>query len=164
MEFVLESGGEKVWRLHLLPGEPIPSLALGPEFKCVIWTTCEMGADWRMRVAERLIADRVRYVQAGGLQGTLWDDAVDYAYMATDPQFNPPDETFVMTTWHDDKSLADVLWFSFHTAAFDDLWWNHLLVLWIGPLDEGWDKIAEYARRILVEHWVPGEDASAPPT
>jgi len=138
-----------------MPGDAVPSFALGEDFKCVIWTTSAMDNSWRMQVARVLVADRLRHMTAGGLDGTLWDDAVDWAYLETDPNFDPPDERFVMTEWHDGQSLESVLWCALHIATFDDLWFDQLLVVWVGPLDSGWDEIREFSRRILEDDWTP---------
>lgn len=156
MELVYESGKTKVWRVHLMPGDAVPSFALGEDFKCVIWTSCAMENAWRNQVSEALVANRLRYMLAGGLDGTIWDDAVDWAYIVTDPDFDPPDDRFVMTEWHDDEPLENVLWCAFKTATFDELWFDQLLVLWVGPLEAGWDQIEAHSRRILETDWTPG--------
>jgi hypothetical protein len=155
MELLLDTRGTKVWRVHLMPGDALPSFTFGEDFKCVIWTTSAMGNAWRSQVSEALVAARVRYMAAGGLDGTLWDDSVDWAFLDTDPDFDPPDERFVLTEWFDGYSLESVLWCGFHMATFDDLWFNQLLVLWVGPLDAGWGQIEAHSRKILEEGWVP---------
>jgi hypothetical protein len=155
MELVYENGKTKVWRVHLMEGDPIPSFALGEDIKCVVWSNTQMGHPWRNQVAARLVADRVRFMLAGGVAGTLWDDAVDWADIGRFPDFETPDERFVMTTWHDDQSFANVLWQANFTATFDDLWFDQLLVVWLGPLEPEWDRIAEHTRRILEEEWIP---------
>lgn len=155
MELVYENGKTRVWRVHLIPGDAVPSFALGEEFKCVIWSTVAMGCDWRMQVADKLVADCTRYMMAGGLDGSTWDDAVDYADILRFPDFMTTDETLVMTSWHDGESLAAVLRFALRAAAFDDLWFDQLLVVWVGPLEPDWDEIGELSRRILEDGWIP---------
>jgi hypothetical protein len=155
MELVLEIGQQKVWRVHLMPGDAVPSFALAEEFKCVIWSTCAIENDWRNRVADQLVADRMRYMMAGGLDGTIWDDAVDWADIGRFPDFVTPDEKFVMTTWHDLEALAHALWFALRNGGWDDLWFDQLLVLWVGPLDQRWNQIEAFSRRILEDGWIP---------
>ena len=38
-----------------------------------------------------------------GYESSKWDDAVDLAFMATSPDFSPPEDQFVMTSWHNQE-------------------------------------------------------------
>jgi len=54
-----------------------------------------------------------------GFESSKWDDAVDLAFLDTSPEFNPPDEKFVMTSWHEQDSLRDVAEFFVRNTSFD---------------------------------------------
>jgi hypothetical protein len=56
-----------------------------------------------------------------GYESSKWDDAVDLAFIDTSPNFNPPDEKFVMTSWHDQASLWEVAEFFVLNTSFDFL-------------------------------------------
>lgn len=155
MELVLEAGKTRVWRVQLMPGDAVPSFALGEDIKCIVWSTAETEHPWRNEVADRLVADRVRYAGLGGVQADIWHDAVDWAHLGSSPDFDPPEDRFVMTDGSGKDSLAELLWESFHICGFDDLWFYQLVVVWVGPLDEGWDEIGTNSRRILEEGWIP---------
>lgn len=53
---------------------------------------------------------------AWGMRCSDWDDSIDWA---NTEKFNPNDiplDQFVVTTWHEDESLEDVLSFAKHDA------------------------------------------------
>jgi hypothetical protein len=54
-----------------------------------------------------------------GFESSKWDDAVDLAFLNTSPEFAPPDERFVMTSWHDQESLREVAEFFVLNTSFD---------------------------------------------
>jgi hypothetical protein len=54
---------------------------------------------------------------AWGLDCSLWDDSVDYANIEKFETDEIPDEQFVMTTWHTDDTLEEVLRFAKIDAA-----------------------------------------------
>ena len=155
MELVLEIGQHMVWRVRLMPGDAVPLFALGEDIKCIVWSTVEMGHPWRNEVCARLVADGVRYAGLGGVQADIWHAAVDWAYIGTSPDFDPPEDRFVMTDGSGKQSLEDLLWESFHICGFDDLWFYKLVVVWVGPLDERWNQIEAFSRRILEDGWIP---------
>lgn len=69
-------------------------------------------------ISSAIVASGARWVAAWGHQCSTWDDSVDGAYLETDPDFNPPDETMVITTWHENESVE---------AAFSYLWmWGEI--------------------------------------
>ena len=64
-------------------------------------------------ISRQIITSRARYVAAWGHKCATWDCSVDWAFLETDPNLSPPDEKFVMTTWHEKESIDD---------AFESLW------------------------------------------
>ncbi len=55
---------------------------------------------------------------AWGIDATNWDTSVDYAFIASDPNYDPPDERFLMTTWHDNESISELVWFACNGTNF----------------------------------------------
>ena len=56
-------------------------------------------------------------MMAWGCNCSAWDDSVDIANIE---QFEPgdiPEDKFVMTTWHADKPVSEVFWFSKNCAS-----------------------------------------------
>jgi hypothetical protein len=76
-------------------------------------------AEERDKIAADLVASGCRYAVCSGFESSKWDDAVDLAYLGTSPEFNPPDEKLVMTSWHDQESLRDVAEFFVRNTSFD---------------------------------------------
>ena len=73
----------------------------------------------RDTIATDLVASGCRYAVCSGYESSKWDDAVDLAFIDTSPDFNPPDEKFVMTFWHDQESLWEVAEFFVLNTSFD---------------------------------------------
>lgn len=73
----------------------------------------------RDKIATDLVASGCRYAVCSGYESSKWDDAVDLAFLDTSPDFNPPDEKFVMTSWHDQESLREVAQFFVLNTSFD---------------------------------------------
>ncbi len=66
-----------------------------------------------------LVASGCRYAVCSGYESWKWDDAIDLAFLDTSADFNPPDEKFVMTSWHDQESLQEVAQFFALNTSFD---------------------------------------------
>jgi hypothetical protein len=55
-------------------------------------------------------------MMAWGRACSSWDDSVDEANLAAFDFGDIPDESFVMTTWHEGEPLEEVFWFAEHAA------------------------------------------------
>jgi hypothetical protein len=87
-------------------------------FVCLVaWDSS--GADERsiQRLAQTLVASGVAYVCAWGAGCSHFHDVVDLELMRVDPESAKP---HVMTSWHDDESIEDALWFFLVCAVPDD--------------------------------------------
>jgi hypothetical protein len=73
----------------------------------------------RDKIASDLVTSGCRYAVCSGLESSKWDDAVDLAFLDTSPDFDPPDEKFVMTSWHDQESLRETAEFFARNTSFD---------------------------------------------
>ncbi len=97
-------------------------------------------------LSNQIIQQGCRYAVCAGHQCSTWDDSIDMAFLGTDPDYNPPDDRFVMTTWHEEEPLADVVeWFRWSTS-FDDFTPKNFLVLLLG---ENQDAKSEVKRALL---------------
>jgi hypothetical protein len=88
--------------------------------------------DERDAVSKEVVRQGCRYAVCTGHQCSKWDDSIDLAYLATNPDFSPPDEQFVMTTWHEGEPLEDVAHFFRWNTVFDDFIPQHYLILILG--------------------------------
>lgn len=90
----------------------------------------------RNALSKEIVHQGCRYAVCTGAQCSQWDDSIDLAFLATSPDFVPSDERFVMTTWHEDEPLEDVIHFFRTRTAFDNFTPNHFLVLILGGDDQ----------------------------
>ena len=88
--------------------------------------------DDRNALSKEIVRQGCRYAVCTGDQCSKWHDSIDLAYLATSPDFSPPDDRFVMTTWHEDEPLEDVIFFFRNCTAFDYFTPRHYLALILG--------------------------------
>lgn len=106
----------------------------------------------RARVSAEIVAAKCRYAVCWGYDCSSWDTAIDCAYIETDENFSPPDENFVMTTWHDDAPVEDAIDFWWMNTSFDDYKSNRFAVLIIGETADLLTKIQAITSE-LARHW-----------
>jgi hypothetical protein len=90
----------------------------------------------RDAISTEIIASGCRYAVCTGHECSKWDDSIDYAFLCTSPDFSPPHERFVMTTWHDKEPLEDVVLFFRCGTAFEDFVPSRFLVSLVGGESE----------------------------
>jgi len=88
--------------------------------------------DERDAVSTEIVRQGCRYAVCTGHQCSRWDDSIDFAFLATSPDFSPPDEKFVMTTWHESEPLDEVAHYFRWNTTFDQYIPEHYLVLILG--------------------------------
>lgn len=116
--------------IHLAPGDAFPDLPAEP-FKAVVIVETPVLPEWRDRASTWLVESGCRYMLAWGHECTLWDDSVDCANLEQFDYGDIPDESFVMTTWHDKEPLSDVLWFAAKAASHPDMPLEQLILIHI---------------------------------
>jgi hypothetical protein len=87
-------------------------------------------------LSEQLVASRIRYAVCTGYECSTWDDSIDYAFIFSDPNLEPPKERFVMTTWHENESIEDVVEYFRWNTVFDDFVPKNFLALFVGESSE----------------------------
>jgi len=80
-----------------------------------------MGNDVRWQLANLLVETNAMHVAAHGNQGTLLDDDVDMVQVESNV-LNGVKLPHVMTTWHDDETLEEVVEFMGFVKPFEE--WN----------------------------------------
>ena len=85
----------------------------GDEFAVLLYVTEEsISPQTRARISAALVAQGCRYAVCAGHHCSLWDDSIDIADLERN-DWEPKDENFVMTTWHNDESLEDIVFVFF---------------------------------------------------
>ncbi|WP_425618267.1 hypothetical protein NA78x_001970 [Anatilimnocola sp. NA78] len=91
-------------------------------------------ADAQSALADQIFATGCRYACCSGVACSSWDDAIDFAFIATDPNYQPSDERLLMTTWHERESLSEVVWFALNNTSFDDFVAERFLIVLLSPV------------------------------
>ncbi len=84
-------------------------------------------------------------MMAWGNNCSSWDDSVDFSNYLQFKGKEIPDESFVITTWHEDESLSEVLWFSKHSAFHESCDLENTVVLHISQESKRDQITLEYA-------------------
>lgn len=78
-----------------------------------------------------LVNTDCRYAVCAGHDCASWDISVDLAYL--EKHNYSSGENFVMTSWHEDEPIDDVIFFSLTCTNFDEHDFHHYLILTITP-------------------------------
>jgi len=98
--------------VHLKVGQDPPSLGDKRPFKAVVLIEDALTAEWRDLVSAWLVKAGCLYMMAWGENCCAFDDAVDHAHLDAFNYSDAPDDAFVITTWHENETIAEVFWFS----------------------------------------------------
>ena len=69
----------------------------------------DIGAVEQEQLSDKIVASGCRYALCFGHECGTWDDSIDHSFVCSDPNFDPPDSRFVMTTWHENETIDDVV-------------------------------------------------------
>jgi len=106
----------------------------------------------RQKLSEEIVAARCRYAVCWGHECSSWDTSIDCACIEAAEDFNPPDEDFIVTTWHDKESIEDTLEFWWMNTWFDDYESTRFGVLVIGD-DPELVKRIQCITTEMTDHW-----------
>lgn len=130
--------------IHLAPDQVPPDRTVRP-FKAVVIVEEPVTTEWRDRVSEWLVRSGCLFMLAWGHECSLWDDSVDYANLNEFDFGDIPDDKFVLTTWHEDEPLSEVLWFAAHGAAHSDVQLDLLVLVHIATAGDKVRMMKAYA-------------------
>lgn len=151
MRLISKQGDRRFWFLRLDPPYDTAIPGFGSPFVTIV-VACDptLMPDKQADISTQLVAKDCRYVLAWGIDSSSWDDSVDMAFIATDPEFNPPNDRMVMTTWHDNETIDDVVWFALMNTNFDCHKFHDYLALMIGDSPEIESEVLSAIRSKLV--------------
>ncbi|MFM1977292.1 MAG: hypothetical protein RL145_2138 [Pseudomonadota bacterium] len=129
--------------LHLVPGEALPPRS-GRPFKAVLVATSPVPEGWRKIVSDWLIESGCLYFMATGVECETWHDCLDWANLNACDGHEIPQESFVMTTWHADEPLSEVLWFAYAAAEHPVVSLEETLLISVGEQPPSLDVLALY--------------------
>lgn len=131
--------------LRLQQGSMLPDISSLNPFQSVVVIDEESTAEWQWQVSEWLVKSGCLYMMAWGTSCSSWGDSVDYANLEKFDYGDIPDENFVMTTWHEKVSLAEVFWFSKNSAIHPTVALSNTLILHIARVGNEEAFLSEYA-------------------
>lgn len=103
--------GEVVEYIHLPAGADLPETVAAPR-RVVVIVEQAVLPEWQNAVSDWIVKSGCLYMMAWGVDCDQWHDSVDYAYLAHHAFGEVADDSFMMTTWHDDEPLNEVFWFA----------------------------------------------------
>jgi len=85
-------------------------------FRAVVIIDANVNDEWRNNVSNWLIRSGCLYMMAWGNECSSWDDSVDAANLEEYDFNGISDDKFVLTTWHENETIEEVLWFAENCA------------------------------------------------
>lgn len=101
--------------LRLDTESELPQLSLG-SFRALVMIESEVSALWQNTVSDWLVRSGCLQMMAWGIGCSSWDDSVDWANIEHFADGDIPEESFVLTSWHENQSLREVMHFCKHFA------------------------------------------------
>ena len=122
----------------------------GKEYAAMIWVVdTAVVVEEQASLSKQLVEQGCRYAVCAGHECSTWDDSIDIAFLDTDQNFQPPDERFVLTTWHEGESVEDVAEFFVLNTSFDNFVAKNFLVLFVGRDKELEERAVEAVKSLL---------------
>ncbi len=84
--------------------------------------------DQMNQLSDAIASTPVKWVAAWDAKCSLWDDAIDWAVIAAFPD-GIPEEHQILTTWHEDDELSDILNYIIHAGEDDERGTVHILIV-----------------------------------
>jgi hypothetical protein len=89
----------------------------GEDYALLLYVAAtDVTAEEQTQISEEIVASGCRYVVCYGHRCSSWDDSIDLASIDAGKE----EESFVMTSWHEEDTPDDVAFFFQHNTAFDD--------------------------------------------
>ncbi len=138
---------EIVEYLRIWQGELLPRIDIYRPFKAVVILQTPPTAEWQEAVSRWLVASGCLYMMAWGEGCSSWDDSLDCANLEAWNWEGIPDHHFVMTSWHENEPLQEVLGFAKMAArAYCDIDLLCCLLIDVGPCERKDEMITAYRR------------------
>ncbi|GHB74153.1 hypothetical protein GCM10008107_24380 [Psychrosphaera saromensis] len=94
----------------------LPDISCFGKFKSIVVVEEEVSELRQNQISKWLVDSGCLYMMAWGVEASSWDTSVDLANIAQFENAEIPDESLVLTTWHDDELLFEVFEFSKFSA------------------------------------------------
>jgi hypothetical protein len=118
--------------VRIAEGTKLPDITGYAPFRAIVVLDAAYSKEWQTLVSEWLVASGCLYMMAWGENCSSWDDSVDWANIEAFNYEDIPEESFVMTTWHEKEPLIGAFWFARFCAhdPYDLI--EHSLIVHVG--------------------------------
>jgi hypothetical protein len=127
------------------PGASPSEIAVPPPFRVVIVADAEGTAEWQMQISEWLAQSGCLYMMAWGINCSSWDDSVDIANIKAFEHGEIPEDSFIMTTWHEDEPMQEAFWFAKNCAIHSTVKLENTVILHISTQSRERELLDAYA-------------------
>ena len=107
------------------------------QFKCLILIERQVEDSYRTDVSHLLVKNGCLYTMAWGIDCSLWDDSVDWAFLALYEYGDYPEDQFVMTSWYEGETLQETLAFAKSCTNYSNVDLQDILVLDFSKQERG---------------------------
>jgi hypothetical protein len=141
MEMIAERDEKQIWFHALSRPYELSASFQGLEYVCILFVNDEtINSEEQAQLSAQIISSGCRYAVCTGYRCSTWDDSIDMASLEVN-NFEFKDETFVMTTWHENESVEDVIFYGLMNTMFDDLVFSKYLILTVGSQADLYEQI-----------------------
>lgn len=130
--------------LHLPAGREAPPVEDAEPYRAVVVLDQATSDEWQGLVSDWLVGSGCLYMIAWGPNSSSWDDSVDHANLVKFDFGEIPDDSFVMTTWHDAEPLSETFWFAANTAHHPTIALDRTLIVDVTPTPREAEMLAAY--------------------
>lgn len=154
MEQILAAKGREAWATSLERPYDFESPFGGLEFAMLLVVhDTTIRSEEQRHLSDQFVGQGCRYAVCAGHRCSSWDDSIDMAHLATDPNFEFRESTVVMTTWHEEESIEEVAEFFAYWARWDGFEPERFLVVVLGGDDASYFAVRHTALVQLQQSW-----------
>lgn len=112
----------------------VSSLEIKAPFACLIYSNKNVTIDDISLVADSLISSGCLYVVCTGKDCETWHDTIDEISVMKNVEEG--ETKLIMTSWHENDSIEEVIWFWLNLTDFDNITFENYLALVVGESKE----------------------------
>ena len=105
------------------------------KFRLILVSDTKSSYEWKKAVADVLVNSGCGFAVCWGVDCKEWHDAIDDANIDQFPEQDIPDQAFIMTSWHDDETINEALWFAKYCARSEHFDMRETVILHHGHID-----------------------------
>ena len=133
MELFSTACGKHVWFHQIERPFLLKPPFSGRRHVCIVFSCDETVTEAeREALTHLMFVSGCRFGVFTGHACGAWEWALDTACIASDPDYQPSEEAFTMTTSHEDETVEDVIFFGLMNTSYDAQDFDCFLILLVG--------------------------------